>query len=370
MAVPNMIVTLVANTTKWVTGLRGAANTAASWGARVGAIFRTASLAIFGVVVAIGRMALKFAEMGAESRKATIQLQVVANKMLGFGKTTQGVVTRLNAYADALSTATGLDDEQITAVQKKLLVFRALKEEIGLLGGSFDRATKAAIDLAAGGFGEAESNATKLGRMLENPLANLNALNRAGVTFSEQEKAKIARLVKSNELLKAQDVILSSVEGRFGGLAEKSATPLEKMNQQFQQIGDTIGEAMLPYLEDINNELKYWIASPEGKKDLQLIVQGFVAIAKAVADAATALAHWNESMAAANQKSNDFWSGVGGVQRQGQDQYAPYSAPSSARMGTKPSAVVVNFNTPVDSVSAGREISRVLSDFNRANGMR
>jgi hypothetical protein len=32
--------------------------------------------------------------------------------------------------------------------------------------------------------------------------------------------------------------------------------------------------------------------------------------------------------------------------------------------------LVVNFNTPIDSVSAGREISRVLSDFNRASGRR
>ena len=32
--------------------------------------------------------------------------------------------------------------------------------------------------------------------------------------------------------------------------------------------------------------------------------------------------------------------------------------------------VVVNFNAPVDSVSAGREVARVLSDYNRANGLR
>jgi hypothetical protein len=32
--------------------------------------------------------------------------------------------------------------------------------------------------------------------------------------------------------------------------------------------------------------------------------------------------------------------------------------------------VNVNFYTPVDSVSAGREVARVLSDYNRVSGIR
>jgi hypothetical protein len=47
--------------------------------------------------------------------------------------------------------------------------------------------------------------------------------------------------------------------------------------------------------------------------------------------------------------------------------------PSSGRSRLTPApagGMVVNFNAPIDSVSAGREISRVLSDFNRASGRR
>jgi hypothetical protein len=40
--------------------------------------------------------------------------------------------------------------------QAKLLTFRELAQSANEVGGEFDRATKAAIDLAAAGFGSAE----------------------------------------------------------------------------------------------------------------------------------------------------------------------------------------------------------------------
>jgi hypothetical protein len=41
---------------------------------------------------------------------------------------------------------------------------------------------------------------------------------------------------------------------------------------------------------------------------------------------------------------------------------------TSAPGGPKPKGIVVNFNSPIDSVSAGREIARVLSDYDRTRG--
>jgi len=48
---------------------------------------------------------------------------------------------------------------------------------------------------------------------------------------------------------------------------------------------------------------------------------------------------------------------------------APGGGAARSVVGSK-APVVINFNTPVDSVSAGREIARVLSDYDRARGMR
>lgn len=372
MAVPNMIVTLVANTTKYAQGLRKASKDTLTFGDVAKRGFAMAATAMLAVGGALARIIPNLAQMGAESRKADIQLKFMLENMEGISAATDKTILRMAKYATRVSKLTGLDDEAIKSVQKKILVFKSLRDTADELGGTFDRTTQAAIDLAAAGFGDAEANAIKLGRILEDPIANLNALNRAGITFNAEERKKIQALTESGKLLEAQDIILKSIENRVGGLAEKSATPFEKMSQQFAEMGDTIGEAMLPHLEEMNEQISKWLSSEQGKKDLQDIVDAFVSMAKGINAVVTALIAmkkwWNEVTAAAKAAEiakNNYYknSPKGGTDLP--TPYAPYSAPS---MAPTMAPVTVNFNTPVDSVSAGREIQRVLADYQRVGG--
>jgi hypothetical protein len=83
--------------------------------------------------------------------------------------------------------------------QAKLLTFGELAKSADQAGGAFDRATKAAIDMGAAGFGTAEMNAVQLGKALNDPIKGVAALAKSGVTFTEQEKEKIKTLVESNK---------------------------------------------------------------------------------------------------------------------------------------------------------------------------
>ena len=176
MAASNMIVTLAMNATKYASGLRKAAGQTNTFGTLSTKAFNLVKGAMLGLTVAAIRYIPVLANMGAESRKADIQLKFMLENMQGVSAATDATVKRMAAYADAVNKATGIDDEQVKAVQRKLLVFKTLRDTADQLGGTFDRTTKAAIDLAAGGFGEMEANAIKLGRILENPTKNLNAL--------------------------------------------------------------------------------------------------------------------------------------------------------------------------------------------------
>jgi hypothetical protein len=51
--------------------------------------------------------------------------------------------------------------------------------------------------MAAAGFGTAESNATQLGKALQDPIKGITALNRAGITFTEDQKELINIFVYS-----------------------------------------------------------------------------------------------------------------------------------------------------------------------------
>lgn len=369
MAVPNMIVTLAMNASKYSNGLRKAAKDTTTFSRFSSTAFNLVRGAMVSLTLATLRYIPVLANMGAESRKADIQLRFMLQNMEGISAATDKTVKRLAAYADKVSTLTGIDDEQVKAVQRKLLVFKTLRKTADELGGTFDRTTSAAIDLAAAGFGSMETNAVKLGRVLQNPVANLNALNRAGITFTEGEKRKITALQESGRLLEAQDLILKSVEGRVKGLAEASATPFDRMKQQFNQIGDAIGEAMLPNLESMNKEISKWLSTPQGKKDVKDITDGFVAMAGAIKEVANFLRDVKKILDAITKFNKDLF---GGLEMKGSVITGfNFGAPSPAPAPIAPSsAPIINFNAPIDSVSAGREVARVLADYQRANGGR
>jgi hypothetical protein len=381
MASGNMIVTLVAQTRRWSSGLQRAGRDTMTFGKVAMRGFQMGAAALVTLTATLARVIPALAEMGAESRKADIQLRFMLQNMNGISSATDKTVKRMADYATTVSKATGVDDEQIKAIQKKLLMFTSIRKSADRMGGSFDRATAAALDLAAGGFGEMESNAVKLGRMLEDPANKLNTLSRAGVVFTEQEKRKITVLAESGRKLEAQELILSKIEDRVKGLAEASATPFEKMNQQFREMGDTIGEAMLPYLEQMNAQISAWLSSPQGKKDLDTIVKGFVDMAKAISaivgfviDLSNAWKKATGEIKKYNDENSVFGGGGGG--RGGRRFYGSGgtdntpSGPSTPADRQPTSAPVINFNVPVDSVSAGREVARVLADYNRSNGGR
>lgn len=382
MAASNMIVTLAMNATKYASGLRKAAGDTSRFGKMTTAAFNFAKQAMLGLTLAAIRFIPVLANMGAESRKADIQLRFMLENMQGISAATDATVKRMARYADQVNKATGIDDEQIKTVQRKLLVFKSLRSTADETGAAFDRTTKAAIDLAAGGFGSLETNAVRLGRVLENPTKNLNALTRAGIVFTEAEKKKITRLQESGKLLEAQEVVLKSIEERVLGLAEASATPFEKMNAQFQQIGDSIGEAMLPALEDMNREVSAWLSTPQGRKDVRMIADAFVDASKGLREMAKFLVQVRNLLDQI-KPFTDLLDLIGKtilnsrfgfiMELPGQLTGAGKTPGSNGGGGggrMRPGGIVVNFNTPVDSVSAGREIRRVLSDYDRANGVR
>jgi hypothetical protein len=369
MAVPNMIVTLAMNASKYGAGLKKAAAHTSTFGSLSTKAFNIAKGALLGLTLAAIRYIPILAQMGAESRKADIQIKFMLENMQGVSKATDATVKRMAKYADQVNKLTGIDDEQVKAVQRKLLVYKDLRKSADEMGGAFDRATSAAIDLAAGGFGEMESNAVKLGRMLQDPTKNLNALNKAGIAFTETEKRKITKLAESGRLLEAQDEILKTVEGRVKGLAEESATPFELLVAQLSQVGDAIGTALLDPLDDINRKVSVWLASPQSKKDIRDITDAFVAMGEAAKFTLDIILNIKAGIDTITKFNKDLFGGIGFKGTV----IAPKGNPGQPFGGTSrtpSSAPVINFNAPVDSVSAGREVARVLADYSRSNGGR
>jgi hypothetical protein len=173
---------------------------------------------------------------------------------------------RIIKQAEATARLTGVDRNLIKESQALLLTFDSVNKTAGEAGGVFDRATQAAVDLAAAGFGSATSNAQSLGRALEDPIRGLTSLTRQGVTFTAEQQELIKSLVESNRTLEAQGIILGAIETQVGGVAEATANGSARIAQSFGILRDRIALELGPAfeflvgkaLEFVDKFAEYW----------------------------------------------------------------------------------------------------------------
>lgn len=212
-------------------------------------------LALGFAAVGVGAIALgkDLVEAGERASTSNARIDQIAESMGLFGDEAKTATGRIKDLANEIARKTGIDQNQIKQAQATLLTFKEIADTAGDVGGVFDRTTQAAIDLAAAGFGSAESNAVQLGKALNDPIKGLAALSKSGVTFTEQEKEKIKTLVESGNMLEAQNIVLQAIEAQVGGTAVATANGTDKMKVAFSQLQERLGEQLLPILEKLAN---------------------------------------------------------------------------------------------------------------------
>lgn len=220
-----------------------------------------------GITAAAGAMA-NFATGSVaaadEAFKATARLDQIASSIGALDGVLGGSTQRLQDFASNLSMTIGVEDEAIMASQALLMTFSNVANTAGEVGGVFDRATVAAADLAAAGFGSLDSNAKMLGKALQDPTRGMTALTRAGVTFSQAQKDQIEAMTESNNIAGAQALIMAEVEKQIGGTAAAVATDADKMKVAFSELQETIGVAMFPVIQELAKTLTPVIQSLQG----------------------------------------------------------------------------------------------------------
>lgn len=119
--------------------------------------------------------------------------------------------------AQSLLRMSGTDDEAIKGAESLLLQFSNI-QNTGV-DQTFDRATKAALDLAARMGTDVGSAAETLGRALQDPEQGMTRLQRAGVILTDQQKEQVKTFAETGRVAQAQGVILDQLEKQVGGSA-------------------------------------------------------------------------------------------------------------------------------------------------------
>lgn len=180
------------------------------------------------------------------SNKAFLKLSSVLRQN---GDVTGEAALAADQFAQSLSKKTAVSDEEIQSAQTLLATYKDVGGETARQAGIYDRATAAAVDLAASGFGSIEANAKALGKALTNPEKGMKSLARVGVMFNKQEQEQIKTMVEHGDLLNAQYFMLAKIEGQVGGVAEATATSGMKQEQAYESLQEAIGQKLIPVVK-------------------------------------------------------------------------------------------------------------------------
>lgn len=180
-----------------------------------------------------------------QSREGAIAVAQVQASIASMGPVAQRSLEQLKQQsADLMHQSLFDDDDIMKNVTAKLLTFGKVT------GTMFDRAQQAALDLSAKGFGPIESTSVMLGKALQDPIKGINAMSRAGVSFSAEQKAMARSMVEAGNIAGAQAMIMKEVEKQVGGAAKaaRDADPAAALGLSFGELQQAIGDRLVPRL--------------------------------------------------------------------------------------------------------------------------
>ena len=289
----DLIVTIGAQTRQFDKALGASMRKMQNFGRSTKKLGKSMTMGLTAPIAALGFTAVK-----AFDQQAKAIAQVEAG-LKSTGATVGFTSKQLQQMASDLQNKTIFGDEEILkGATSQLLTFT------NIAGDQFARTQAVALDLATRLDGDLKSASIQLGKALNDPIANLSALSRSGIQFSEDQKQVIKSLTESGRLAEAQTVILDELEKQYGGSAEAAAKAgtggLKQLANSFGDLQEEFGKIIMEFLPPVIDGLKNMLAtfqnlSPEVKKFMVMgagiaaalgpllvilpsIIQGFMAL--------------------------------------------------------------------------------------------
>ncbi len=171
---------------------------------------------------------------------------------------------QMNKYAGELQSVTTYGDEATISAMAVLASFKNIK------GDNFKAATAAAQDMATVMNTDLNSSILQIGKAMNDPIKGISALSRAGVQFTDTQKAQIKKMQESGNVMGAQKVILKELANQFGGAAAAARKTfggaLDAAKNSLGDLKEEIGfaftknAALVEGLKAVEEQFKSWAA--------------------------------------------------------------------------------------------------------------
>jgi len=396
-----MQVTVSADTTKFTNSMSRAAGRLSSFG-------NVARRVAHGVAVAAGAMLFAFGRFAIDAIKDASSLEQSLGGVESVYKKFSG---QMVAQSEMAAEKVGLSME---SYQRLGVMTGTLLKNAGIpmkkLATQTDVLVTLAADLAATFGGSVEEAATAMNSALRGEFEPIRKFGIALSIAQIQEQALLmthksssAELTKREKILATQALLLeqgADASGQFARESETLAQRQQVLQAKWDNLSATLGEDLLPIAEALSKALiavvdnpKFkagldrmvqnfedfgvWLSSPEGIKKVDEFADSLVAVADALISVTGFVkelsqfspAGWLVDMFSNGKTKNGYVIPFGNPGPPAGPR--PPREPRPDRGGNnRGEAPIINFNTPIDPVSAGRELTRVLNAYDRSNGGR
>lgn len=185
--------------------------------------------------------------------KAAMDHQQIMSQTVQALKSTRDASGETASSIDKLATSfsdmTPFTEDSIQSAENLELTFTNIGRQV------FPQATQAILDVSQAMGQDLKSSTVQIGKALGDPIAGLTALSRIGVTFDAQEKEQIKTMMKHNDIIGAQKIILSELSKEFGGSATAAGRTfggeMDILDHRLEDIKIKVGTALLPVLNQL-----------------------------------------------------------------------------------------------------------------------
>jgi len=262
----DLIVTIGAQTKQFDKALGSSMSKMRNFGRSTKRLGKSMTMNLTAPIAALGFTAVKAFD---QQQKAIAQVEA---GLKSTGASVGFTSKQLQKMASDLQSKTLFGDEEILKdATAQLLTFT------NITGDQFAKSQEAALNLATRLDGDLKSASIMLGKALNDPVANLSAMSRAGIQFSEDQKEVIKSLAESGDMAQAQSIILEELEKQYGGSAEAAAKAgtggLKQLANAFGDLQEEFGKVIMDFMPPVIDGLKNMLAafqnlSPQAKRFL------------------------------------------------------------------------------------------------------
>jgi hypothetical protein len=253
---------------------------------------------VVGAFKALASAAMAAEQAFFEGERAEAKLNAVLKSTGGAAGVTSG---SMMALAAEIQRTTGMCDDLVLNSEAVLLTFTRIGSDV------FPQAVRAAADMSAVLGQDMQSSVTMLGKALNDPIAGITALGRAGVQFTEDQKAQIKVMVEAGDVFGAQTIILREMQTEYGGAAvamgdtaSGAAMKLKEAMEDLQKaFGENVAQGMQPFREWLTRIVTAAAAAMEKTSALKkALMEGLTETVQPMTLLVNALAKVDEGLAA------------------------------------------------------------------------